>query len=107
MRVNPIHLLHFAPAIFAVIPIVVLISMIKKSGKDVMRTVFVLMVVGFIPLVVYHSIHGLMAFDIHLLEEGTLINNVLEHVVVVIALLSVTGGLVIFKKRFIDPIYGR
>ena len=98
-----VHVLTF---LVIIIPIYLIWQILRKEVGDITKSL-TWVVIGLIPLALYHFLEFLEHFGIMLLPaEGAVSHVVIDHVVAMIAILSFTWFLYFFKKKYIDTIYG-
>lgn len=97
-----IHLLTFLSVL---IPLIIIIRILIKEREELI-TSMLWIVLGLIPMAIYHLLEFLSYFGIDFLpSEGTFAHSLISHGTVVIAFLSIGWFMHIFKKRYINPIY--
>ena len=97
-----IHLFTFLAVLF---PLLIITSILIKEREELIISMLWI-VLGLLPMAIYHLLEFLNYFHIELLPaEGTFAHSLISHGTVVIAFLSIGWFMYIFKKRYINPIY--
>ncbi len=104
-------LIHFVTFIAVFLPLSVLLLIQSrefgrviglKSRNEVVRSLNFL-VLGLLPIAVFHFLEVLSFFGIELLShENTFLHVLIEHTALIIAFLSITWFLLKFKQKFIE-----
>ena len=79
--------------------------LLKERGEELINSMWWI-VAGLLPLAIYHLFEFLLVFNINFLPaEETQIHLILDHALVIVAFISVSWFIYLFKKRYVDPAY--
>lgn len=88
-------------------PTLMVINILKREVGDLTKSLLWLLI-GFLPIALFDLLEALSLMNIvHILPaEGTKFLSIIEHGVIVFAFLVFGKFLYIFKKKYVDPMYG-